>query len=69
MKYVRVSLERIKELINAEDQLYRLEGAGVDNWQGYDECWEDYTPEPTDEMVEEEFTILDDGDCCETDNK
>lgn len=58
-KYVKVSLERIKDLLNCEDQLYRLEGAGVDNWQGYEECWDDYESEVSDKTVELEFTIFD----------
>lgn len=58
-KYVKVDLDRIKDLLNSEDQLWRLEGAGVDNWQGYEECWEDYEPKVSDETVEVEFTILD----------
>ena len=31
-----ISLERYVELLFLEEKWYRLEGGGVDNWQGYD---------------------------------
>lgn len=57
-RYVKVPIRRIKELLNYEDQLLRLEGAGVDNWQGYEECWDDYESEVSDKTVQSEFPIL-----------
>ncbi len=57
-KYVKVSLGRIKELLNYEDQLLRLEGAGVDNWGGYEYAFEDYNSDISNDDVEREFKIL-----------
>lgn len=57
-KFVKVSLSRVKDLLNCEDQLSRLEDGGVDNWQGYEECWEDYNSEVSNAEVEGEFTIF-----------
>ena len=57
-KYVKVSLGRIKELLNHEDQLLRLEGAGVDNWNEYEYSFEDYNSDISDDDVECEFKIL-----------
>ena len=35
-KTITISLERYEELINTEKLMRALEGAGVDNWEGYD---------------------------------
>ena len=56
-KFVKVPLKRIKQLLSSELTLSELEGAGVDNWQGIDECGELY-PEVSDEDVEKKFTIV-----------
>jgi hypothetical protein len=34
-KTVTITLEEFTELVEARDFLYRLEAAGVDNWDGY----------------------------------
>lgn len=36
MEMVEISAERYEALIKAEEKLEALEGAGVDNWEGYD---------------------------------
>jgi len=33
---VGITNERLEELLKAEQKLCALEGAGVDNWDGYD---------------------------------
>lgn len=33
-----ISTERYEELLAAEQELFALYGAGVDNWEGYDEA-------------------------------
>ena len=43
-KFVKVPIKKYIELKQAESDLYALEGAGVDNWCGYDEMeFEEYT--------------------------
>lgn len=37
-KFVKVPIKRYIELEDAENQLLGLEGAGVDNWDGYGEA-------------------------------
>lgn len=45
-KFVKVPIKRYLELENSESQLLELEGAGVDNWPGYEECeFEEFTEE------------------------
>ncbi|MDA3854963.1 MAG: hypothetical protein PF569_01795 [Candidatus Woesearchaeota archaeon] len=56
-KFVKVPLERIRELLSEEFTLIELEGVGVDNWHGYEECEEVY-PEISDKEIESEFTIF-----------
>ena len=41
----RVSYDRLKELNRAEKILRALEGAGVDNWEGYEIAMEDIEKE------------------------
>jgi len=38
--HIVISKERLVELLNAEESLLSLEEAGVDNWEGIDECEE-----------------------------
>ena len=40
---VSVHLHHLIELIEAYDKLQRLEDAGVDNWEGYDDAMEGIT--------------------------
>lgn len=56
-KFVTLPLKRLKDLISKENTLLELENAGVDNWQGIEECGELYA-EVSDEEVEYEFTIF-----------
>lgn len=35
MRYI-ITEERLRGLLNNEQFLYALEGAGVDNWEGYE---------------------------------
>ena len=37
---VTISKEEYDSLLEASDKLLALEGAGVDNWEGYDEAME-----------------------------
>jgi hypothetical protein len=39
-KTVTISKEEYESLLEASDKLLALEGAGVDNWEGYDEAME-----------------------------
>lgn len=39
-KTVKISNERYQELLEAEKMLICLQGAGVDNWGGYDDAME-----------------------------
>lgn len=57
-KYVKVPLGRIKELLDCENQLLCLESGGVDNWDNYGECFEEYSSEVSDEEVQNEFEII-----------
>jgi hypothetical protein len=41
MKTVTISLERYKSLLKTEARMGALEIWGVDNWQGYGECFDD----------------------------
>lgn len=40
MAKVKISEERLAELLEAEKILQALQGAGVDNWAGYDYAME-----------------------------
>lgn len=39
---IEIDVDRYNELIDAEDMLSSLQGAGVDNWQGYEDAMEIY---------------------------
>jgi len=57
MKYYKISEDELLSLLKESRQLYSLERAGVDNWEGYDERWEyleDYE-EPSLESIAEEY--------------
>ena len=41
MKKYIINEERLKKLLEEENELSRLECAGVDNWEGYDYAFED----------------------------
>ena len=38
---IEISVAEYKDLLEKEDKLERLEGAGVDNWSGYDDAMEE----------------------------
>lgn len=57
-EFVKVPLNRIKELLDYENQLLCLESGGVDNWEWYGECFDDYDSNVSNEEVEAEFVIL-----------
>jgi hypothetical protein len=40
-KTVELTPERYQELLDAEDKLIKLEAGGVDNWDGYEFCFEE----------------------------
>lgn len=42
MSQVTISQEEYDELIKAQEWLFALEAAGVDNWDGYEEALEIY---------------------------
>lgn len=42
---IRISMQEYRRLLGAERMLEALEGAGVDNWQGYDTAMEIYNGE------------------------
>lgn len=67
MKYVRVRVQRLAELLRSEAELLALQAGGVDNWDWYGDCF----TEEVDELLEaddedlvksEGFTIQDTDD-------
>jgi hypothetical protein len=67
MKYVRVRVQRLAELLRNETRLLALEAGGVDNWDWYGDCFTEEVDELLDaddeDLVKSEgFTIQDTDD-------
>lgn len=67
MKYVRVKVQRLAELLRSETRLLALEAGGVDNWDWYGDCFTEEVEELLDaddeDLVKSEgFTIQDTDD-------
>jgi hypothetical protein len=67
MRYVRVSVPRLAELLRNETRLLELEAVGVDNWDWYGDCFTEEVDELLDaddeDLVKSEgFTIQDTDD-------
>ena len=69
MKYVRISVPRLAELLRNSHELIALENWGVDNWIGYgdhhseDNEWEDWDYLSNEDVViRNGFTIQDTDD-------
>lgn len=67
MKYVRVRVQRLAELLRSETRLLALEAGGVDNWDWYGDCFTEEVDELLDaddeDLVKSEgFTIKDTDD-------
>ena len=70
MKYVRVRVQRLAELLRNETRLLALEAGGVDNWDWYGDCFTEEVEELLDaddeDLVKSEgFTIQDTDDLFE----
>lgn len=67
MKYVRIRVPRLAELLRNEVVLLALQAGGVDNWEWYEECFNESTDELLDandeDLIKSEgFTINDTDD-------
>jgi hypothetical protein len=67
MKYVRVRVQRLAELLRSEAELLALQAGGVDNWDWYGDCFTEEVEELLDandeDLVKSEgFTIQDTDD-------
>ena len=67
MKYVRIRVPRLAELLRNEVVLLALQAGGVDNWEWYEECLDENTDELLDandeDLIKSEgFTINDTDD-------
>ena len=67
MRYVRVSVPRLAELLRNETRLLALEAGGVDNWDWYGDCFTEEIDELLDaddeDLVKSKgFTIQDTDD-------
>ena len=67
MKYVRVRVQRLAELLRSETELLALQAGGVDNWDWYGDCFTEGVEELLDaddeDLVKSEgFTIQDTDD-------
>ena len=67
MKYVRIRVQRLAELLRNETRLLALEAGGVDNWDWYGDCFTEEVDELLDaddeDLVKSEgFTIQDTDD-------
>ncbi len=67
MRYVRVSVPRLAELLRSETELLALQAGGVDNWDWYGECFTEEVEElleanDEDLVKSEGFTIQDTDD-------
>ena len=67
MRYVRVGVQRLAELLRSETELLALQAGGVDNWDWYGDCFTEEVEELLDandeDLVKSEgFTIQDTDD-------
>jgi hypothetical protein len=67
MKYVRIRVQRLAELLRSEAELLALQAGGVDNWDWYGDCFTEEVEELLDaddeDLVKSEgFTIQDTDD-------
>ena len=67
MRYVRIRVQRLAELLRNETRLLALEAGGVDNWDWYGDCFTEEIDELLDaddeDLVKSEgFTIQDTDD-------
>lgn len=67
MKYVRIRVQRLAELLRSETELLALQAGGVDNWDWYGDCFTDEIEElleaDDEDLVKSEgFTIQDTDD-------
>lgn len=53
---ITIDIAEYFDLVKAQAKLCALEGAGVDNWSGYDYIWEDEDFYKLSEQTLEEFT-------------
>jgi hypothetical protein len=70
MKYVRVSVPRLAELLRNEAELLALQAGGVDNWDWYGDCFTEEVEElleaDNEDLIKSEgFTIQDTDDLFE----
>lgn len=70
MKYVRVRVQRLAELLRSETELLALQAGGVDNWDWYGDCFTEEVEElleaDDEDLVKSEgFTIQDTDDLIE----
>ena len=70
MKYVRVRVQRLAELLRSETELLALQAGGVDNWDWYGDCFTEEVEELLDagdeDLVKSEgFTVRDTDDLFE----
>lgn len=69
MKYVRISVAQLANLLRNNHELNALENWGVDNWIGYgdhhseDNDWEDW-----DDLSDEDVVTMNDFDILDTDD-
>lgn len=50
-KEIKISMAEYVALRNAQNKLEALEGAGVDNWEGYDYAMDEYVEEDESELL------------------
>jgi hypothetical protein len=67
MRYVRVSVPRLAELLRSEAELLALQAGGVDNWDWYGDCFTEEVEElleaDNEDLIKSEgFTIQDTDD-------
>jgi hypothetical protein len=70
MRYVRVSVPRLAELLRSEAELLALQAGGVDNWDWYGDCFTEEVEElleaDNEDLIKSEgFTIQDTDDLFE----
>ena len=67
MRYVRISVPRLAELLRNEAELLALQAGGVDNWDWYGDCFTEEVEElleaDNEDLIKSEgFTIQDTDD-------
>jgi hypothetical protein len=70
MKYVRIRVQRLAELLRSEAELLALQAGGVDNWDWYGDCFTEEVEElleaDNEDLIKSEgFTIQDTDDLFE----